>query len=55
MQGPYVDYSTRVVEHMCEICRHICLEAYAGNMNCMFTSASGHIVGSIAFILGIIY
>ena len=33
--------------------RHICLGAYVNNVECMYDSASGHIIDFIDFILGI--
>ena len=56
MQDLYADYSKvqSAVEDMYVQCdRHICLGAYTSNMECMYTSAYGHIVDCSEFISGI--
>ena len=41
--GPYIDYSSSAVGHECEMWQYL---------QCMFTSACGHIVYNNAFIRG---
>ena len=50
MWGLYVDHSSYAVGHMCNLGGHICSEAYANNVKCMFTITCGHIIDCSEFI-----
>ena len=47
--GLYVDYSSSAVGHICQCSSHVCSEACASNVKCVF----GYIADCIEFILGI--
>ena len=52
MWGLYVDYSSSAVEHI-QCGMHICLGAYANDVNYMYTRVPVHIVDCPGFMGGI--
>ena len=49
MWGPYTDCNSNAVE-LPKCGRHVCLGAYANNVKCAYTPASGHIIDHSEFI-----
>ena len=50
MLGLYVDYSSRAMEHVYTVGRHIYSGAYANNVKCSYASVVSHIVDCSEFI-----
>ena len=44
MQGPYLEYSSSVVKHVCTIWKAYLFRMYASNVKYMFNSVPGYIV-----------
>ena len=42
MQGLHVDYIVSAVGHTCTMWQHMCSGAYANNVECVYTNASGY-------------